>query len=195
MANDTKKHAKNSGVSDHTDPEAALLMTNPDAMPDFSGWEEEQLAFPPYLNMEPPSGDFKGSWFHALVITLDDRDPQFPRYVLQAATPLHCLQGKKEEQVDVLVKSGEFFTVSTYSGLPLERYVGVHVLVKCIGTRKVDQPQPMKVFQLKVSPEDKKLLMEDRKTAAREAMLRFRESRKSAPQLTQGNAVASAASA
>lgn len=162
--------AKNSKVTDH---DAAAHIQNPEAMPEFAGFEKEQISFPPYWEVA------QGKWFYGMVIALDDRDEDFHRYVVQASHhPIECMQGSKEQAVPITVHDGEYFTLSTYSGLPLDRYIGVHVLVKCIGQKDTGKPQPMWEFELRVSPEDKKLLLEDRKARAGEAMAKFRESRK-----------------
>ena len=127
---------------------------------EFAGWEEENVGFPPYWNPETDKS------FLATVVMLDDRDPVFTRYVLQAKKPLTCLRGPKKEQEPVDVKAGEFFTCSTYAGLPLAGYVGLDVLVTVKGTRDVGRPQPMWVFSIRVSPETRKILADRRAKAA-----------------------------
>ena len=136
----SKKDKDNSGV--HTDPDALAKLDNLLAAPEFQGWEEENLSLPPYWVTDI------GKQFAARVIDLDNGDPEFPRYVLEALAPVDCQSGKREEAEDVHVKIGEFFTCSTYAGLPLARYIGCRVVVKCTGTRKVNQPQPMYVFSM-----------------------------------------------
>ena len=130
-----KKDRDNSGV--HTDPDALAKLDNLLAAPEFQGWEEENLSLPPYWVTDI------GKQFAARVIDLDNGDPEFPRYVLEALAPVDCQSGKREEAEDVHVKIGEFFTCSTYAGLPLARYIGCRVVVKCTGTRKVNQPKPI----------------------------------------------------
>jgi hypothetical protein len=164
------KKNQNSGVS--TDPEVLAQMENLDAAPEFADYEDENLSLPPYWVTDI------GKTFAARVIDLDDRDPKFPRYVLEAMAPVDCQSGPRDEAEDVHVQIGEFFTCSTYAGLPLERYIGCRVIVKCDGTRKVNQPQPMYTFKMKMHPDDKKMVMEDRKALARAKMSQFRESRK-----------------
>lgn len=166
----------NSGV--HTDPEALAKMQNLTAAPEFAGWEEENLSLPPYWKLD--RGDHLGKGFAARVIMLDDSDPDFPRYVLEALAPVHCFTGPRDEAVPVDVKIGDYFTCSTYAGLPLHRYIGCRVVVQCDGTRKTDQPQPMYTFRMVMHPEDKKMVMDDRKALAAQAMVRFREARKNA---------------
>jgi hypothetical protein len=162
----------NSGVS--TDPEVLEHMENLEAAPEFSDYEEENLSLPPYWVTEV------GKQFAARVIDLDSRDEAFPRYVLEALAPVDCQAGPREDAEDVHVKIGEFFTCSTYAGLPLERYIGCRVVVTCDGTRKTKQPKPMYTFKMTMHPDDKKMVMEDRKALARVKMAQFRESRKNA---------------
>jgi hypothetical protein len=167
-----------------TDSEVTAHITNPDSLPEFSNFEEEQISFPPYWEAA------EGKWFYAMVVMVDERDPEFPRYVCQAELDTPCKKGSKskKEDEDIIAHKGEYFTLSTYSGLPLDRYVGTRVLVKCIGKRDVGRPQPMWEFSLKVSPEDKKLLVAERKQLAQEAVRRFKESRNGASkQLSSAN--------
>lgn len=158
-----------------TNEEVLNQIADPEALAEFKDFEEEQISFPPYWEAD------EGKWFYAIPVMLDDRDKNFVRYVCQALMPMTCAQGsKKGKEADykpIKVEKDEYFTLSAYGGLPLERYIGVKVLVKCTGQRDVGQPQPMWTFKLKVSPEDKKLLTEDRKKLAAVAIQRFRESR------------------
>src|SRR5579864_885525 len=122
-----KKHDQNSGV--HTDEAVLAKMENLAAAPEFAGWEEENLSLPPYWVCDV------GKQFAARVIDLDNQDPEFPRYILEALAPVECQTGKRDEAEDVHVKPGDYFTCSTYAGLPLFRYIGCRVLVKCTTTR------------------------------------------------------------
>lgn len=172
-----------------TNEEILDKISNPDALPEFKDFEEEQLAFPPYWE----AGE--GKWFYAMIVACDDRDKNFVRYVAQAEMPLECAKGAKKGKSanyeKIVVQKGEFFTLSAYAGLPLDRYIGIRVLVKTKGQRDVGQPQPMWDFSLKVSPEDKKILLEERKAIASRAMREFREGRKNAGALpAKGHSVA-----
>jgi hypothetical protein len=137
-----------------------------------ANYQSEQISFPPYWKPEV------GKIFLALVLSLDDRDPDFHRYVLQTMHPLPCERGDKHNKEDVIVDKDDFFTTSVYAGLPLDRYIGFKVLVKVTGTRDVGQPQDMFVFDLKLSPQDKNLLSEERRARAAKAIAAYRESRK-----------------
>lgn len=165
-------------MAKNTASDVANKMNNPLAMSEFSNFEEEQLSFPPYWD----AGE--GKWFYGMVVDLDSRDPQFPRYLVQAEKEILCHKGKKDEQEEVTVKPGEFFTLGAYGLLPLDRYVGVRVLVHCIGKKDIGQPQKAWDFKLFVSPEDKKLLLTERKERALTAARIHRENRMR--QLTAG---------
>ena len=92
--------------------------------------------------------------------------------------PTLCERGDKHNKEEVLVQKGEFFTLSAYAGLPLDRYIGFAVFVQVKGQRDVGQPQPMWEFTLKISPEDRKVFVEERKQRIAAAMQRYRENRK-----------------
>ena len=139
---------------------------------EVAGFEQEQLNFPPYWNPEV------GMQFVAMPLTVDDRDKDFVRVVLQAMHPIHCFQGDKENQEDVLVGKDEFFTMSVYAALPLDRYIGYKVHVKVTGKRDVGRPNDMFTWALAVHPDDKKLLNAERRVKAEQAMARYRESRR-----------------
>ncbi|MDA4133691.1 MAG: hypothetical protein OK454_11305, partial [Thaumarchaeota archaeon] len=74
------KPKNNSGVQ--TDPEVMDKLHNLEAAPEFSGWEDENLSLPPYWVTDI------GKQFAARVIDLDNQDPEFPRYVLEALAPV-----------------------------------------------------------------------------------------------------------
>jgi hypothetical protein len=139
---------------------------------EISSYQSEQISFPPYWKPEV------GKKFVALVVTLDDRDEKFMRYVLQSCHPIPCEKGDKHNKEDVLVPKDEFFTMSVYAGLPLDRYIGFKVYVQVTGTRDVGQPQDMFVFDLKLSPADKALLSEERRARAAKAIAAYRETRR-----------------
>ena len=170
------KGNRNSGVHEeqHTDPEVLDKLSTLMAAPEFANWEEENLSLPPYWVAEV------GKEFAARILDIDNADPEFPRYVLEALAPVECQNGPREEAEDVHVKVGEFFTTSLYAGLPLGKYIGARVVIKCTGRRKTKQPQPMYVFTMIMHPEDKRMVMQDRKALALQKMAQFRESRKDA---------------
>lgn len=147
-------------------------VSHDDLPPELAGFVEEQISFPPYWTPE------EGKSFYGMVVDVDTNDPQFTRYVVQAYMPTPCERGDKHNKEDVTVQKGEFFTLSAYAGLPLDRYVGFAVFVTATGRREIGQPQPMWEFTLKISPEDRKVLVEDRKAKIAIAMQKYRENRK-----------------
>lgn len=126
-----------------------------------TGWEEEQVGFPPYWN---PS--HVGNALIAKVIMRDERDPSFVRYILQAVKfPLVCKKGPSEDAEQVIVQPGEFFTMSAYAALPLERFFDLEVVVKVANKRKLPGNEAsdgvkrdLWEFKVLVSPESKKIL-------------------------------------
>jgi hypothetical protein len=119
--------------------------------------EDENLGFPPYWN---PS---EGGKFAATVITLDDGDPDFKRWVFQAAHDLECHTGPKgedgSEPEKVLVKKGEFFSTSDYVQFRLHQYVGLEVMIYVKGGKvKIAGGKTMWSMGMRVSTAVKELL-------------------------------------
>jgi hypothetical protein len=141
MANPTKKNE---------------VAVDANGVPDFSGFEKEQIAFPPYWN--PAIG--KKVFFTPVM--LDDKDSNFLRFVCKAGMVIDCSEGPSDNQKDVKVKAGEYFTISQYTSLPLENYFGYPVLVEVMDLVKFKggdgTPRTRWVFELRVAPETKRLL-------------------------------------
>lgn len=95
---------------------------------DFS--EEESIGFPPYWNPEP------GDVIYFKPAKLDVREANFHRWVCIALKPMTCQTGPAEDAEDVAVNRGEFFTMSVYAALPLEKYVDLSVKVVVKGKRE-----------------------------------------------------------
>jgi hypothetical protein len=94
-------------------------------------FETEQTGFAPYWVAGV------GKMFYAQVLYLDQRDPEFPRYVCKALSPLVCQRGATDDATQLFVKKGELFTTSVWSGLELYKFFDLGVLVKCIKERKL----------------------------------------------------------
>lgn len=140
---------------------------------DTSGWEEENISFPPYFTFQAV-----GEYIIGSLEKYDARDPEFPRYVFKAAMDTQCHQGKKGEEKAVVVKPGEFFTISAYGGLNpevLQELVGLPMKLTVTGKRDVGKPSPMLVFQVLMSPESKRLLAERRLARQKEAIAELPE--------------------
>lgn len=116
--------------------------------------ETELSSFPPYW--QPTVG----SQVDVIVGGLDTRDPKFPRFVFQSAqdSPFEAFRGASENPESVAVQPGELFSCSTYAGLfGVEEYAGLKIRIKCTGTRKTGQPNPMLVFKIATTPETRRI--------------------------------------
>jgi|SRR5215472_14779384 len=135
---------------------------------DLSQYEEEQASsFPPYW--QPGLG--KG--FVGRVVDLDARDPEFLRYVIEAAKPTICGIGPVSNGEVVTVGIGERFTLSVYKSLPLHHYMMLEdpIIVVCVGRLPIKgRAQDMWRFRIKTSGRDHATLI-DRKKGAEHAEL------------------------
>jgi len=130
-----------------------VMTQNQIATPD--GWETEQTGFPPYWSPE------EGKMFKGKVIGYDpdtENDGAFPRFTILATAPAQCARGPADDQVEALVNSGELFNVSSYVQLPLENYMGFEVLVKAKTQRDIKQGRTTWDFELRCSPDTKRLV-------------------------------------
>jgi hypothetical protein len=87
-----------------------------------------------------------------------ENDGAFPRFTLISSTPLLCHQGSKEDRVEAPVSAGDRFNVSQYSSMPLQEYMGCEVWVKALSKRPIDGGKTLWMFELRVSPETKRLV-------------------------------------
>lgn len=117
--NDKKNHEK------HTAAEPDLMPNIPGV--DLSGMEDEQVGLPPYWGpSEEAMNQGVAQGFYAKVAAFDDKDPEFHRYVMQSMQPeLLCHRGPADGAEEMMVKKGEFFSISDYNGLPLGQYMGL----------------------------------------------------------------------
>ena len=98
---------------------------------------EHLLGFPAYWSpTDEPNANGHFGAFYATLIGFDDSDEEFERWVFQAKHKLLCHRGTVEEQEDVIVNEGEFFSVSNYAQLRLKQYEGLDV--KLTAVEKVD---------------------------------------------------------
>ena len=142
----------------------------------FADYEEEQIGFPPYWKCENV-GDF----FVGRIVNLDLTDPDFERIVVQAGMTTQCSRGPVDEQVAVTIKKGEMFSISMYGGLrnAIADFLVTDdpIIVKCIGKQDTNKPSKMYVWQVKVSPRDKKLIENRRAARALKAVENDSEAR------------------
>jgi len=87
-------------------------------LPNFAEWDEVQIGFAPYFHPE------KGSTVVGFLVGKDARDPKFVRYQMKALVDTMCRRGPANEDAeegavgeDVLVKKGDFFSMSVYYSL------------------------------------------------------------------------------
>jgi hypothetical protein len=133
------------------------------AVPDFSKWEEEQVGFAPYWNPEPLK------WFLGRVVARDERDPDFVRYLMRAELDTPCKRGPVNDAEDVMIRKGEFFSISVYHSLEglFNTYleIGVTPAMKVTAVKEVPTKksgQTCWTWKVQISPEDKKLLNKKR---------------------------------
>jgi hypothetical protein len=121
------------------------------------GWETEATGFPPYWTAEP------GKTFKGRVIGYDpdeENDGAFPRFTILATAPVVCGRGPKDDMTEVQIAAGELFNVSQWVQLPLENYMGFEVWVMAKGQRPLAGGKTTWDFDLRVSPETKRLVAE-----------------------------------
>jgi hypothetical protein len=144
-----KKNGTKSPVVEDETLNAAALEGFEDEAFDDSGTEEEQIGFPPYWT---PS---EGRKLKVRVTALDQRDPEFVRWIVQATHKVACQSGPADESEPRLVQAGEFFSMSMYAGLPLQRYIGEEVVITCKEERDIAGGKTFWVWSVKVTPEVK----------------------------------------
>ncbi len=140
---------KNKAVDDetlHADANGAPVEFADESF-DEAGFEEEQIGFPPYWT------PVEGRKLRVKVIALDARDPEFVRWTVQATHNVACQSGPSDEAEPRLVKSGEFFSMSMYAGLPLQRYVGEEIIISCKEERDIGGGKSFWVWSLRCTPE------------------------------------------
>jgi len=142
---------------------------------DFSTWEEEQVGFAPYWNPE------EGKFFVGTVVARDERDPEFLRYLIKAVVDTVCKRGPVDEAEEILVRKGEFFSISVYHALAepfdfiLENFTarGVDIQMKLTAVKEAKtKTQGRTVWQWKMHlpPEHKKMLTVAKETVRKAAL-------------------------
>ena len=129
---------------------------------DEDDYSDEQVGLPPYWNPEV------GRKFKAVVVGIDEKDPEFPRYQLRASAAVRCGRGPSDDAETVLVKKGQYFTCSTYAALPLNRYIGYEVIVICVKLREGVTKQGYDVWEFRVlTDSETKKQLQDRRAIQR----------------------------
>jgi len=109
-----------------------------------SVFTDEQVGLPPYWNPEV------GRKFKATVVGIDDKDPNFNRFILRASHGIRCQRGPAEDAETLLVKAGQYFTCSLYAALPLQRFIGFEVIVICVKLREGVTKDGFDVWEFRV---------------------------------------------
>jgi hypothetical protein len=136
---------------------------------------EEMLGFPPYWEPadEKNAKGHYGSFF-ATVVGFDDSDEEFERWVFQAKHKTLCHKGPADDQEEVIIEAGEFFSVSNYAQLRLSQYMGLDI--KLTVEDKVDVKKgKMWVWKLETTKETHALLMQRRQGTVNAAMAKSAE--------------------
>lgn len=124
-----------------------------------SAFTDEQVGLPPYWNPEV------GRKFKATVCTIDDKDPEFNRFVLRAAHAVRCQRGPAKDAETLLVQKGQYFTCSVYAALPLQRFIGFEVIVICVKLREGVTKEGFDVWEFRVlTDEETKKQLESRRS-------------------------------
>lgn len=153
-----KRETQTIGSGDVEEISAETLGSNVNYGDTPDGWVEEQTGFPPYWNPELANPGEVCKRFQGIVIGKDDRDPDFIRFVLKATKTIMCGEGPKDDKADIEVQEGQYFSVSDYVALPLEKYIGHEVLVMSVSKRKIDGGKSLWKWRLMVSPETRKAI-------------------------------------
>lgn len=126
-------------------------------VPNFANWEELQTGFAPYWNPEP------NSWIFAQIAEKDERQEDFTRYLLRAGVDTKCKRGPADNAEDVIVKKGEYFTISVYFALQglfdlfLETGLSPWLRIESVAKVKTKTPgQTTWTWKIMCSPEDRK---------------------------------------
>lgn len=151
---------KDTGIAPNATNTAATGTSIDDV--NLEGYVEESVGFNPYWKAE------EGASFFGTVLAFDDHDPNFKRWTLQSHCDLECFQGSKADGEAILVKKGEFFSVSDYGGLPLSRFYGLQVFVTAREKVTIKGGRTLWKWQVRVDPKVKALL-----DAKREELVRL----------------------
>jgi len=141
--------------------EQALKDAEKAMLESVTGWSREQVGFPPYW--APLRED---ALFFGRIVALDTRQEDFHRYVVQATKfPMFCRLGPSDDAEKIMVPQGDFFTVSSYAGLPLSDFFDIEVCVRATKKRKLPGNEAsdgvkrdMWMWAVLVEPKDKAVI-------------------------------------
>ncbi len=146
-----------------------LMAYNKEILDSVKDWEREQTGFPPYW--KPKAA---GDLFFGKPVLKDMRDPNFERFVVQATKfPIVCQQGPAEDADVVIVRPGDYFTVSVWAALPLEDFIDIEACVMAETSRKLPGneeskgvPRNLWGWNVRVTPESRVLIRARRQETA-----------------------------
>jgi hypothetical protein len=139
---------------------------------DDAGYVDVAVGFAPYFSPSE-GGKFKGR-----LIDVDDRDPDFIRYMFVAETEMECFSGPSDDAETVIVHPGEPFNVSGYAQVPFEQYGGMSMIVtfkKKIPTKTAGRK--VWVLGLQLKQEDYEILQARRRDSMETRVARAKELR------------------
>jgi hypothetical protein len=145
--------------------EQALRDAEKAMLESVTGWAREQVGFPPYW--APLRED---SMFFGRIVALDTRQDNFHRYVVQATKfPMFCRLGPADDAEKIMVPAGDFYTVSSYAGLPLSDFFDIEVCVRATKKRKLPGNEAsdgvkrdLWMWEVLVEPKDKEVIRDRR---------------------------------
>lgn len=151
--------------------EQALKDAEKAMLDSVKGWAREQVGFPPYW--APLRED---SMFFGRIVALDTRQDNFHRYVVQATKfPMFCRLGPADDAEKIMVPTGDFYTVSSYAGLPLSDFFDIEVCVRATKKRKLPGNEAsdgvkrdLWMWEVLVEPKDKTVIRDRRIEKAKE---------------------------
>ena len=123
------------------------------AIPTGQGYEEAQVGFPPFWQPDEKNNKFAGE------VIACDREGTFERWVVKATKPIVCYRGDEKNRQEEVISPGQYFTMSTYSGLRLDRYIGMGEIVCFIkGEQKTKNGNTMYIWGILESSDCRKRL-------------------------------------
>jgi hypothetical protein len=157
--------------------EQALKDAEKAMLESVQGWAREQVGFPPYW--APLRED---SMFFGRIVALDTRQDNFHRYVVQATKfPMFCRLGPADDAEKIMVPAGDFYTVSSYAGLPLSDFFDIEVCVRATKKRKLPGNEAsdgvkrdLWMWEVLVEPKDK-VVIRDRRLEKTKELQKQRE--------------------
>jgi hypothetical protein len=157
--------------------EQALKDAEKAMLESVQGWAREQVGFPPYW--APLRED---SMFFGRIVALDTRQDNFHRYVVQATKfPMFCQLGPADDAEKIMVPAGDFYTVSSYAGLPLSDFFDIEVCVRAAKKRKLPGNEAsdgvkrdLWMWEVLVEPKDK-VVIRDRRLEKTKELQKQRE--------------------